>query len=111
MLLSPCRFINALAFAKIKSGLDQRDKVERALHESHEQMRELAGPLRVCSRCHQLYVPEPLAARMESCLEHATSHALSHGATIAAVPPRSEAYHLRDKPLLSRQSTFPRQFS
>ncbi len=103
--------INALAFAKIKSGLDQRDTVERALHESHEHMRQLVGLLRVCSRCHQLYVPEPLAARMESCLEHATSHALSHGSTIATVPPRSEAYHLRDKPLLPRQSTFPCQFS
>jgi hypothetical protein len=34
--------INAVAFAKIKSSLDQRHELERALAESREQLRQLA---------------------------------------------------------------------
>ncbi len=74
--------INALAFAKIKSGLDQRQNIERALAENQEQMRELVGLFRVCSCCHQLHVPEPLAGRLESCLEHAPSQTVSLAANL-----------------------------
>lgn len=52
--------INAVAFAKIKSSLDQRHKLERALLETREQMKQLAGPIPLCPQCRKPYVPEAM---------------------------------------------------
>ena len=56
--------INAVAFAKIKSSLDQRHELERALVETREQVKQLAG-LPLCPQCRKPYVPEPLRVKVE----------------------------------------------
>jgi hypothetical protein len=50
--------INAVTFAKIKSSLDRRHELERALTESREQLQQLAKTAPVCPQCHKPYVPE-----------------------------------------------------
>ena len=45
--------INAVTFAKIKSSLDQRHELERALKETREQLRQAANVTHVCPRCHR----------------------------------------------------------
>jgi len=58
--------INAFTFAKIKSSLDQRHELERALVESREQVKQLASLLHRCPQCHDPQVPEP-RAKAEQC--------------------------------------------
>ena len=60
--------INAVTFAKIKSSLDQRHELERALVESREQVKQLTGPIPLCPQCQKPYFPEPLRAMAETCL-------------------------------------------
>jgi hypothetical protein len=50
--------INAVTFAKIKSSLDRRHELERALTESREQLQQLTGTAPVCPQCRKPYVPE-----------------------------------------------------
>jgi hypothetical protein len=45
--------INAVTFAKIKSSLGQRRELERALAESRELVKQLAGPIPLCPQCHK----------------------------------------------------------
>jgi hypothetical protein len=59
--------INAVAFAKIKSSLDQRHELERALVKTREQVKQLAG-LTLCPQCRKPYVSELLRAKAEECL-------------------------------------------
>ena len=59
--------INAVTFAKIKSSLGQRHKLERALVESREQVKQLAGLIPPCPQCHKPHVPEPLRPKPEKC--------------------------------------------
>jgi hypothetical protein len=58
--------INAISFAKIKSSLDRRQELERALAETREQMKELGGPQLLCPQCRKPYVPEPPRAKAEN---------------------------------------------
>ncbi len=44
--------INAVTFAKIKSSLDQRHELERALKESREQLRQAANVTPLCPQEH-----------------------------------------------------------
>lgn len=50
--------INAVAFAKIKSSLNERHELERALMETREQMKQLDGPVPLCPQCRKPHVPE-----------------------------------------------------
>jgi hypothetical protein len=68
--------INAITFAKIKSSLNQRRELERALTESREQVKQLAGLIPICPQCHQPYLPEPLRAKAATCLAPAPSEPL-----------------------------------
>ena len=68
--------INAVTFAKIKSSLDQRHELERALVETREQVKQLAGLIPLCPQCRKPYVPEPLRAKAEECLAAMPSEAL-----------------------------------
>ena len=60
--------INAIAFAKIKSSLDQRHDLERALVETREQVKQVAGLTTLCPQCRKSYVLGPLRAKVEHCL-------------------------------------------
>jgi len=57
--------INAVTFAKIKSSLDQRHELERALLETRKQLKQLTGLIALCPQCHKAYVAEPLCAKTE----------------------------------------------
>jgi hypothetical protein len=57
--------INAVTFAKIKSSLDQRHALERALMETREQLKQLPGLIPLCPQCHQPYIAEPPRAKEE----------------------------------------------
>ena len=59
--------INAVTFAKIKSTLDHRHELERALLEAREQVKQLAGLNPLCPQCRKPYVPEPLRSKAEEC--------------------------------------------
>jgi hypothetical protein len=59
--------INAVTFAKIKSSLGQRHELERALVESREQVKQLAGLIPRCPQCRKPYLPEPPHAKAETC--------------------------------------------
>jgi len=69
--------INAVTFAKIKSSLGQRNELERALAESREQVKQLAGLVPCCPQCHKPYVPGPLRAEGESSLDAVPPEVLS----------------------------------
>ena len=60
--------INAVTFAKIKSSLNQRHELERALMETREQLRQVAGLTPLCSQCHKPFVLQPLSAQAQECL-------------------------------------------
>jgi len=57
--------INAVTFAKIKSSLNQRHELERALVETREQLRQFANATPLCPQCHRPQVHEPQHARPE----------------------------------------------
>ncbi len=69
--------INAVTFAKIKSSLDQRHELERALKESREQLKQVANAAHLCPQCHRPYVPQALRAKPEESLAARTSEAVS----------------------------------
>jgi len=69
--------INAVTFAKIKSSLDQRHELERALKESREQLKQVANATHLCPQCHRPYVPQALRAKPEESLAARTSEAVS----------------------------------
>ena len=50
--------INAVAFAKIKSSLDQRHELERALVETREHVTQLTGLSPLSPQSHKPYVPD-----------------------------------------------------
>lgn len=58
--------INAVAFAKIKSSLDQRHQLERALVESREQARQLAELMFRRHQGNKTSVPGPLRTEAEA---------------------------------------------
>ena len=60
--------INAVTFAKIKSSLNQRHELERALMETREQLRQVAGLTPVCPQCRKPCVPQALSAQAQECL-------------------------------------------
>jgi hypothetical protein len=60
--------INAITFAKIKSSLNRRHELERALAEAREQLKQADGPQAICPQCHKPYVHEPPMANAEACL-------------------------------------------
>ena len=68
--------INAVTFAKIKSSLGQRYQLERALAESREEVKQLAGLIRLCPQCHKPHVPESPRAKAEACLTAMPSESL-----------------------------------
>jgi hypothetical protein len=57
--------INAITFAKIKSGLDRRQELERALVEAREQVKQLGGLIPLCPQCRKPHVSGPLRAKAE----------------------------------------------
>src|SRR5438445_3687751 len=57
--------INAVAFAKIKSSLNQRHELERALLETRKQLKQLTGLIALCPQCHKAHVAESLCAKTE----------------------------------------------
>jgi hypothetical protein len=65
--------INAVTFAKIKAGLLRRQELERALHETRQQMERPVGATALCPHCHNAYLPEFRVARTEAPRAHATS--------------------------------------
>lgn len=67
--------INAVTFAKIKSSLDRRHELERALLESQEQVKQLAGLIPLCPQCCSPCVPAPLRAKAEAYLAAMPSEA------------------------------------
>src|SRR5882724_2141889 len=69
--------INAITFAKIKSSLDQRHELERALVKTREQLRQVANGTNFYPRCHGPDVPEPLRAKSAEFLAPMPSEALS----------------------------------
>jgi len=69
--------INAVTFAKIKSSLDRRHELERALVEAREQVKQLAGLNPLCPQCRKPYVPEPLRGKAEECRAAMPSETLS----------------------------------
>src|SRR6266516_5841809 len=60
--------INAVTFAKIKSSLDQRHELERALKESREQLRQAANVTSLCPQCRKQFVPQPASEQAQECL-------------------------------------------
>ena len=64
--------INAVTFAKIKSSLDQRHELERALVETRGQLRQVARQTPLCPQCRKLYVPEPRSGQAQECPAHAS---------------------------------------
>jgi len=68
--------INAVTFAKIKSSLGQRYQLERALAESREEVKQLAGLIPLCPQCHKPHVPESPRAKAEACLTAMPSESL-----------------------------------
>src|SRR5438128_445503 len=56
--------INAVTFAKIKSSLNQRHELERALVKTREQLRQLATVTALCPQCRK---PQKACS---SCLKH-----------------------------------------
>jgi len=60
--------INAVTFAKIKSSLDQRHELERALEETREQLRRLEGLTPFCPQCRKPCVPLSLSVQTQECL-------------------------------------------
>ena len=65
--------INAVTFARIKSSLDQRHAMERALRETRQQLQQLTGGIALCPRCQQSCASESLRG--------------SAGESLAAKPP------------------------
>ena len=61
--------INAVTFAKIKSSLDQRHELERALKETREQLRQVASLTSSCPQCRKPFVAED-ASRSKISLRH-----------------------------------------
>src|SRR5437870_12560808 len=57
--------INAVTFAKIKSSLDQRHELERALNETREQLRQTARLTPLCPQCRKPFVLQPLTAQAQ----------------------------------------------
>jgi len=57
--------INAVTFAKIKSSLDQRHELERALVDAREKLKQLSGLLSICSQCRKPYTPVFLRPKTE----------------------------------------------
>ena len=57
--------VNAVTFAKIKSSLDKRHELERALAESWEQVKQLAGLIPPRHQSDTPCAPEPLPAEQE----------------------------------------------
>jgi len=57
--------INSVTFAKIRSSLDRRHELERALLETRKQLKQLTGLIPLCPQCHKPYVAEPLSAPAE----------------------------------------------
>ena len=55
--------INAVTFAKMKSSLNQRRELERALAESREQVKQLAGLIPPPHQCDTPCAPEPVPAK------------------------------------------------
>jgi cytochrome c-type biogenesis protein CcmH/NrfF len=58
--------INAVTFAKIKTSLDRRHELERALAESRQQVKQLTGLMLRCPQCQKPYLPEPLPTKAET---------------------------------------------
>ena len=56
--------INAVTFAKIKSSLDERHALERALGKTREQVKQLAALIHLCPQCRRQYSPD-LRAKTE----------------------------------------------
>ena len=54
--------INAVTFAKIKSSLDQRHKLEQDLIETREQLRQLTGLMPLGPQGQKPFLPEPSRA-------------------------------------------------
>ncbi len=60
--------INAVTFAKIKSSLNQRHELERALVETREQLKQVGQATPLCPQCRKPYVPQALSAQARECL-------------------------------------------
>ena len=60
--------INAVTFAKIKSSLNQRHELERALKETREQLRQVARRAPLCPQCRKQFVPQPASEQAQECL-------------------------------------------
>ena len=72
--------INAVAFAKIKSSLDERHQLESDLVETRRQMSQLAGLIPRCPQCHQPTVPEtPRAIPPEAIQAALCDHCRANG--------------------------------
>lgn len=69
--------INAVSFAKLRSHLDRRHELERALGNAEEQLRQLAGLMPVCPKCRCAHAAEPVRARAEECLARVPAELLA----------------------------------
>ena len=57
--------INAVTFAKIKSSLNQRHAMERALLETQQQLKQLPAGITLCARCQEPCVGETIRTKVE----------------------------------------------
>jgi hypothetical protein len=69
--------INAVTFAKIKSSLDQRHKLEHDLIETREQLKQLTGLVPLCPQCQKPLIPSPPRVTTEADHLLATKNAKS----------------------------------
>jgi len=53
--------------ASLKSGLDRRHELERALKETREQLDQVARLTALCQQRRRPYVPQPLSAQAQQC--------------------------------------------
>lgn len=60
--------INAVSFAKLRSHLDRRHELERALGKAEERLKQLAGLMPVCPKCRCVHATDQVRARAEECL-------------------------------------------
>jgi hypothetical protein len=69
--------INAVTFAKIKSSLDQRHELDRALVETREQVKHLTRLIPLCLHCRNRCVPRPITGKAEDFMADLPSEDLS----------------------------------
>ena len=90
--------INAVTFAKIKSSLDRRHELERALAESRAQASKVTRSMPLCPECNRQYVLEPLRAKAETEQEAMESlpAALGHDCRASMIPSDPVSPNQRD---------------